>query len=185
MNGVKNTPRYAMNSRLYARESEMDRDELRAVLNNIRNERFMSKIIDDVAKAARAAGNMGWFDFLEMEILKHHGIAPKLNVVPPTKRILVDDFLDEAYKYHLLGAFKHRDDPEMFEAYCHPMSDKRGRYLDEMTTGQRKVFSMMNEDIIAAKKRQRQRGGESSTIEDALNDAVRKSINEKGSDTPK
>ena len=160
----------------------MDRDELRRMLNNLRNERFMSKIIDDVSKAARAAGNMGWFDFIESEILKHHGIAPKLNVVPPTKRILLDPFFDEAYKYHLLGAFKHRDDPEMFEAYCSPMSDKRGKYLDEMTTGQRKVIAMMNEDIIAAKKRQRQRSSDPNNIEDALNSAIRKKLREEGSD---
>jgi hypothetical protein len=157
----------------------MDRDELRALLNNLRNERFMSKIIDDVSKTARAA-KLGWFDFIEAEILKYHGIAPKLNVVPPAKRILVDSFLDEAYNYHLLGAFRHRDNPELFEAYCSPFSDKRGKYLDEMTIGQRKVFAMMNEDIIAMKKQQRGQG--KSMIEDALNDAIRKKINETGED---
>ena len=159
----------------------MDRDELRALLNNLRNERFMSKIIDDVSKAARA-GNMGWFDFIESEILKYHGVTPKLNVVPPTKRILLDPLFDEAYKYFLLGAFNHRDDPSMFEAYCSPYSDKRGKYLDEMTVGQKHVISMMNEDIIAAKKVQRAQG-KSMMIEDALNDAVRKSVRETGKDT--
>ena len=113
----------------------MDRNELRAKLNNLRNERFMSKIIDDVFKAGRAVGIDGWFDFIESEILKHYEVKPKLSIV--TKRILLDPFLDEAYECTQTPGFAYRMDPQMFEDFCHPFSDKRGKYFDELSDKQR------------------------------------------------
>lgn len=157
----------------------MDRNELRKLLNNLPNERHMSKLVDEVARAQRVAGIDGWLDFIEMEILKHHEVIPKLSVVPPKKRLLLDLFFDEAYEYALQGAFKHRDDPDMFMAYCSPFSDKRGRYLDEMTSGQRTVIAMMNEDIMAHKKRNRQRAEKQDTIDDALDNAIKERMRDR------
>ena len=161
----------------------MDRDELRGLLNNIRNERFMAKIIDEVDKAARNL-KIKWFDFLEAEILKFHGIKPMLNVVPPKKRILLNDFFDEAHELGNKGAFDHRDNPQMFKDYCDPFSDKRDMYLDEMKPQQRKVIAMMNEDMNSF-KRKGNRSINTSGIEDALDNVIRVQAREreKGSDT--
>ena len=157
----------------------MDRNELRAKLNNLRNERFMSKIIDDVSKAGRVAGIDGWFDFIESEILKHHEVKPKLSIV--TKRVLLDPFLDEAYECTKAPGFAYRMDPQMFEDFCHPFSDKRGKYLDELSDKQRTIVTMMHEDVSKYKRLIKQ--GQ-STIEAALDNVIRKRASEKGSDTP-
>jgi hypothetical protein len=157
----------------------MEWDELKRLLDKLEDTRRPSVVIDAITEAKDNL-RLSFGDFIRMIILKDAGIAPKLNVVPPKKRVLLDEFLDEAYEYGEKGAFNHRDDPEMFIAYCSPYSDKRGMYLDELTKGQRTVIAMMNEDIMAYKKRG-ERGSQpnQSDIEEALNSVIRKKAKER------
>ena len=175
--------KYAINSRLYVEESKMDWSELKGLLDRLEDTRRPAEVTDAIRKAKREAHFDGGFcAYIKMVVLKDAGVQPKLNVVPPTKRVLLDPFFDLAYECALKGAFNHRDDPEMFMAYCSPFSDKRGKYLDEMTGPQRKVIAMMNEDMLAMKKKERQQL-EPNTIEDALNNTIRKTVSETGKDT--
>jgi hypothetical protein len=160
----------------------MDWLELKPLLDRLEDTATPREVISIIRRAKKVVYFDGGFaDYIRMIIAKDLGIQPKLSVVPPIKRILLDPFLDQAYVYFLKGAFNHRKDVDMFEAYCSPLSDKYGKYLDEMSVQQRKVFSMMNEDIIAYKRKVKDQG--TSMIEDALNDTIRKQVSEKGSDT--
>ena len=164
----------------------MEWNELIPLLDRLEDTKRPGEVTSAITKAKKDMHFIGGYAaFIRMVILKDAGVQPKLGVVPFAKRILLDQFLDEAYKYHLLGAFNHRDNPELFEAYCSPFSTKRGKYLDEMTTKQREVIEMMDEDIRAHKRKERKQlptDQGQSFIEDALNNAIRKRVNEEGSD---
>lgn len=114
--------------------------------------------------------------------------------VPPTQRKLLDPLLRRAYIAGKAGAFNHRNNATMFMQYCDEYSDKYGMYLDEMQPQQRKVIAMMSEDTIAYEMKQNRPltpsaapdlPYEDGTIERALNEAIEKKVNEKGSDTAK
>ena len=99
----------------------------------------------------------------------------------PKQRMLLDSFLSAAWQALQEGAFS--DQPPslqaMYEAYCSPLSDKYGRYLDEMTDKQRRTLTGMNECMIAHKHKKAQSEG-SNNIEDALDNAIKDGI-KKGS----
>jgi hypothetical protein len=171
------------------KEEEMDRNELRAKLNNLPRERFIYSIIDDVAKAQRAAGfqDPAWFDFIEREILKYHEVAPKLSVVPPTKRIPMAPLLEDGWEWGHRGAFDHRDDPQKLIEFCSPYSAKRNKFFDELTEGQQNLSEMVYEDVSRAKARaSKKQISEPNNIEDALDNAIKQRTRrrETGEDTP-
>jgi hypothetical protein len=159
----------------------MEWDELKPLLDRLEDTATPREVIGLIKKAKKAAHFDGGFSaYIRIIIAKDLGVQPKLNVVPPKKRTLLDPFLDIAYEYGLKGAFDHRDNPDLFMEYCSPFSDKRGKYLDEMSDKQKHVFSMMDKDIMVFKRKGKQ---EPNTIEDALNDTIRKRINETSKDT--
>jgi hypothetical protein len=161
----------------------MEWDELKPLLDRLEDTATPREVIRIITKAKNNP-RLSLGDFIRMIDLKDAGIAPKLNVVPPKKRIPMGPLLEEGWEWGHKGAFDHRDDPQKMIDFCSPYSSKRNKFLDEMTEGQGNMADMIYEDVSKAKaKANRKQAAGPDNIEDALNEVVRKKLREKGEDT--
>lgn len=175
----------------------MDWSELEALLDKLEDTRRPAEITNAIRKAKRAVyfdGNFG--AYIRMIILKDAGVQPKLSVVPSSKRIPLAPLLEAGYEWGNKGAFNHRNDLDLIDKmldFCDPYSKKRKQYLDEMSPGQETIIEMISEDVRRAKRMADKSidipedilHEDDGTIEEALNNAIKAKVREKGSDTPK
>jgi len=178
----------------------MNRDDFINVIRRLIVEARRAELAGKIDDAREAAGYDDVGDFVNslFNVTKDSS-KPKLNVVPPKKRVPLGPLLEEGWEWGHKGAFDHRDDPQKFIEFCSPYSSKRNKYLDEMSEHQSNMIEMIHEDVSRAKARVKKKISKAtveeamrasdeidsvvSTIEDALHDAVRKKSRETGEDS--
>lgn len=161
----------------------MEWNELVPLLDRLEDTKRPGEVTSAITKAKKDMHFIGGYAaFIRMVVLRDAGVQPKLNVVPPNKRVPMEPLLEDGWIWGHKGAFNHRTDPQKLIDFCSPYSSKRDKFRDELTEPQKNMSEMIYEDVEAAKRRERQSVNGPNTIEDALNDVVRKKLREEGSD---
>lgn len=158
----------------------MTKDEFLNVIRRLIVEARRAELAGLIDDAREAAGYEDVGDFVNSLFgTPKENNKPKLNVVPPKKRIPLGPLLEEGWEWGNKGAFDHRDNPDRMIEFCSPYSRKRNMYLDEMSVSQNNIIEMIHEDVSRAKAKVNKR---TSTIEDALDESIK---HETSKDTPK